>query len=134
MLVQTNRRAGSPVARTATAGRIALGAMAVAWLIGLGFILCHRIFVTNDSLSNYIHVWYVAERLRHGHGVPLHMPVLGHGDAYAFPYGFIPWFSAALLRPIFGDWIVTLWLVVGALGVIATQAWAFPELRGGWWT
>jgi hypothetical protein len=101
---------------------------------GLMLILAHRIYVTNDSLSNYIHVWYAADRLWHGHGVPLHMPVLGHGDAFAFPYGFIPWLSAALLRPIFGDWIVTLWLVVGALGVIATQWWAFPELRGAWWT
>ena len=122
------------MARTATAGRVALGAMAAAWLIGLAFILSHRIFVTNDSLSNYIHVWYVADRFWHGHGIPLHMPVLGHGEAYAFPYGFIPWFSAALLRPIFGDWIVTLWLVAGAVGVIATQWWAFPELRGALWT
>lgn len=97
-------------------------------------ILAHRIFVTNDSLSNYIHVWYVADRFWEGHGVPLRMPVIGHGDGYAFPYGFIPWMTAALLRPIFGDWIVTLWLVIGFLGVVATQWWAFPELRTGWWT
>ncbi len=122
------------MARTAMVGRVALGAMAAAWLIGLAFILSHRIFVTNDSLSNYIHVWYVGDHFWHGHGIPLHMPVLGHGEAYAFPYGFIPWFSAALLHPLFGDWIVTLWLVVGALGVIAAQWCAFPELRGAWWT
>ena len=97
-------------------------------------ILAHKIFVTNDSISNYIHVWYIADRLYGGHGVPLRMPVLGHGDAYAFPYGFIPWMTAALLRPLFGDWVVTLWLVAGALGVIGAQWWAFPELRGGWWT
>jgi hypothetical protein len=113
---------------------IALAAVATAWTTGLGLILSHRVYVTNDSLSNYIHVWYVADVFWHGHGIPLHMPVLGHGNAYAFPYGFVPWFSAALLRPIFGDWIVTLWLVVGALGVIVTQWWAFPELRGAWWT
>jgi len=115
-------------------GRVALVLVALAWAIGLALVLAHRIYVTNDSLSNYIHVWYVAERVWHGHGLPLHMPVLGHGEAYAFPYGFIPWFSAALLRPIFGDWVVTLWLVAGAIGVIATQWWAFPELRGAWWT
>lgn len=97
-------------------------------------ILAHRIFVTNDSLSNYIHVWYVADRIYGGHGVPLHMPVIGHGDAYAFPYGFIPWFSAALLRPLLGDWVVTLWLVVGFVGLVAAQWSAFPELRGAWWT
>ncbi len=105
-----------------------------AWTVVLATILTHTIFVTNDSISNYIHVWYVADRFWHGHGVPLYMPVLGHGDAFAFPYGFIPWFGAALLRPIFGDWIVTLWLVVGFVGVVVAQWWAFPELRRGWWS
>lgn len=109
-------------------------AVAAAWAAGLALILTHAIYVTNDSLNNYIHVWYIADRIWHGHGIPLHMPVLGHGDAYAFPYGFVPWLSAALLRPLFGDWIVTLWLVVGLLGVVAAQWWAFPELRGAWWT
>ncbi len=134
MRVQTNRSGGPGADLAFDPGAIALGAVGIAWAAGLMLILAHRIYVTNDSLSNYIHVWYAADRLWHGHGVPLHMPVLGHGDAFAFPYGFIPWLSAALLRPIFGDWIVTLWLVVGALGVIATQWWAFPELRGAWWT
>ena len=106
---------------------------ATAWVVVLGMILTHRTFVTNDSISNYIHVWYVADQFWNGHGIPLHMPVLGHGDAYAFPYGFIPWATAALLRPIFGDWIVTLWLVVGFIGVVAAQWWAFPELRRQWW-
>jgi hypothetical protein len=115
-------------------GRLALAAVTAAWAAGLALVLSHRVYVTNDSLSNYIHVWYVADRFWHGHGIPLHMPLLGHGEAYAFPYGFVPWFSAALLRPLFGDWIVTLWLVLGLLGVAATQWWAFPELRGAWWT
>jgi hypothetical protein len=116
-----------------TPGHVVLVAVCVVWAAGLALILRHAIFVTNDSVSNYIHVWYVAHRLWGGHGVPLHMPVLGHGDAFAFPYGFIPWFSAALLRPLFGDWIVTLWLVLGLLLLIAGQWWAFPELRGSWW-
>jgi hypothetical protein len=30
--------------------------------------------------------------------------------------------------------VVTLWLVVGLIGLVAAQWWAFPELRGGWWT
>ena len=40
----------------------------------------------------------------------------GHGSALAFPYGFLPWFSAALFRPLLGDWVVTLWLVAGRRG------------------
>ena len=138
MLVQTNRSTRR-AARDAIAtwlrdpGNVALLATCAAWAAALALILGHRIFVTNDSLNNYIHVWYAADRIWHGHGVPLHMPVMGHGDAFAFPYGFLPWFTAALLRPVFGDWIVTLWLVAGFLAVAGTMWWAFPELRGGWW-
>jgi hypothetical protein len=138
-VLQTNVRS-SPRSRldVATAwardpAHAALLLTGVAWAVVLMIILTQAVFVTNDSLNNYIHVWYIADRLWHGGGVPLRMPVLGHGDAFAFPYGFIPWLSAALLRPLFGDWIVTLWLVVGFLGVVVTQWWAFPELRRGWW-
>ncbi|MBI2723504.1 MAG: hypothetical protein HYX50_00435 [Chloroflexi bacterium] len=130
----TEHRAGDGFSGLASPGGIALALTATAWAIGIAMLLAHRIFVTNDSLSNYIHVWYVAERFWHGHGVPIRMPVLGHGDALAFPYAFIPWMSAALVRPLLGDWVVTLWLAVGAIGLVAAQWWAFPELRGGWWT
>ena len=114
-------------------GLFALAAAAIGWAVILALVLRHSIFVTNDSLNNYAHVWYVSDRLWHGHGVPLHMPVLAHGEAYAFPYGFIPWFSAALVRPLFGDWTVTLWLVAGFLGTVAAMWWAFPEVRDRWW-
>ncbi len=141
MHLKTNRSAAAitgsaprAVAWLRDSGNTALAAVAAAWAVLLALILTHPVFVTNDSLSNYIHVWYVAGRLWHGHGVPLYMPSLGHGDAFAFPYAFIPWLTAALLRPLFGDWIVTLWIVVGLLGLVAAQWWAFPELRAGWWS
>src|SRR5438128_816646 len=114
-------------------GLFALAAVSLGWAVVLALVLRHSIFVTNDSLNNYAHVWYVSDRLWHGHGVPLHMPVLAHGEAYAFPYGYIPWVSAALVRPLFGDWTVTLWLVLGFLGTVAAMWWAFPEIRGAWW-
>jgi hypothetical protein len=139
MPTQTNPRAERASGMAGAAGwartpaHAALLATGAVWCAMLLATLAHPIFVTNDSLNNYIHVWYVSERLWHGHGVPLDMPVLGHGEAFAFPYAFIPWFTAALLRPLFGDWIVTLWLVVGVLGLLAAQWWAFPELRAGWW-
>src|SRR5260370_34392223 len=69
-------------------------------------------------------------RFRH---IPWCMAVSGHGKALAFPYALVPWLSAALLRPLVGDWIVTLWLVLGTVGLIAATFWAFPELRRGWW-
>lgn len=112
-----------------TLDRVVLGVVIAAWAVACLAILTHPIFVTNDSLSNYVHVWYVADVFWHGGGIPFHFPELGHGGALAFPYGFLPWFTAALFRPLFGDWIVTLWLVAGGVGVVVSAAWAFPELR-----
>jgi hypothetical protein len=98
----------------------------------LGFILSHSLFVSHDSLSNYGHVWWVAEQLREG-GLPFHMPVLGHGEALTFPYGFLPWLAGGVLALALGDWAVTLLIVVGFVAVVFTMFWALPEIRRGWW-
>jgi hypothetical protein len=108
-------------------------ATVIGWLVVMGMILRHRIFVSSDTVSNYAHVWYVSRVLVHSHRIPYHMSIIGHGHGLAFPYAFIPWVTAALLRPVLGDWVVTLWLVLGSLGVVVTTFWAFPELRRGWW-
>jgi hypothetical protein len=105
----------------------------VLWVIVLVLILRHRVFVSHDSISNYGHVWWVSDRLWSGDGLPFRMPVIGHGKAFAFPYGFLPWFTASLLYPLFGDWVVTLWLVLGFVGLVVAMFWAFPEIRRGWW-
>ena len=115
------------------AGKIVAAVIVVLWAAILALILRHRVFVSHDSISNYGHVWWVSDRLWEGHGIPFHMPVIGHGKAFAFPYGFLPWFTAALLHPLLGDWVVTLWLVLGFLGLVAAMFWAFPEIRHGWW-
>lgn len=103
--------------------------IAVAWIAGLAAVLAHPIFVTNDSLSNYAHVWFVARHFWDGNGIAYHFPEIGHGRALAFPYAFIPWMTAALARPLLGDWTTTAWLVAGFLGVVGSAWWAFPELR-----
>jgi hypothetical protein len=115
--------------RTPALDNLLLASLVVAWAIGLALILSHAIFVTNDSISDYAHTWYIAKVLWAGDGLPYHFPQLGHGDAFAYPYAFFAWTSAALLRPVFGDWVVTLWLALGAAGTIAATAWAFPEVR-----
>jgi len=120
-------------ANEARSSVIALWIVGVGWAAVLLLILRHAVFVSDDSISNYGHVWYVSDRIWRYHHVPWSMPVIGHGKALAFPYAFIPWISAALLRPLLGDWVVTLWLVVGTIGLIAATFWAFPELRRGWW-
>ena len=50
--------------------------------------------------------------------MPLHVPVLGHCQAYAFPYAAIPWLT---VRPLLGDWVVTLRETVGHAGEDALQ-------------
>src|SRR3954451_22107701 len=114
-------------------GRPALIAVGVAWLVVLGFILSPSLFVSHDSLSNYGHVWWVTEQLRSGGGLPFHMPLLGHGEALTFPYGFLPWLVGGLLALAFGDWAVTLLIVVGFVALVAAMFWALPEIRRGWW-
>jgi hypothetical protein len=113
--------------------KLVLVAVLLIWAGMLALILRHPIFVAHDSISNYGHVWYVQDRLWHDGVLPFSMPVLGHGEALAFPYGFIPWVTAALLWPILGSWGVTLWFVLGTVALIVATFWAFPELRSGWW-
>lgn len=112
---------------------MAAGAAGVGWVVVLTLVLRHAVFVSHDTVSNYAHVWYVAGQIWHAHRLPFMMPVLGHGQALAFPYAFIPWVTAALAWPLFGVWTVTLWLVLGFAGVVVATLWAFPELRRGWW-
>jgi hypothetical protein len=107
--------------------------LAAAWVGGLALLLRHSLIVSHDTLINSAHVWYVSKRLWGGHGIPFRMPVLGHGQAFAFPYGVVPWLTAALARPLAGDWIVSLWMVLGIAGLLAATFVAFPELRRGWW-
>lgn len=115
-------------------GVVAALVVALGWLRVLLQIASHRIFVTHDTLISYAHVWYVSRRLWHDHVLPVHMPTLGHGAAFAFPYGLVPWLTAAAVRPLIGDRAVTLWLVLGVIGVVVATIAAFPELRRGWWT
>lgn len=115
--------------RASLLARAVLGLLIAAWLAAFSLFLLHRIVVSNDSLSNYGHVWLISQHLREHHWLPWKLPQLLHGSAQAFPYGFVPWTLAALLRPLLGDWGSTLWMVIGTAGVIAATFAAFPELR-----
>jgi len=124
------RASSAPLERS---GTVALAVAIGFWAITLATILRHRIFITHDSMISYAHVWFVSDRMWHHHDLPLHMASLGDGHGFTFPYGFVPWVTAALFRPLFGDWIVTLWLVLGGVGTAVATFWTFPELRRGWW-
>ncbi len=114
-------------------GRIAVAVVCIAWGVVLLLMMSRRVFISHDSLSNNVHVWYIADQLWSGHGIPFHMPVLASGHALTFPYSSIPWVTAALVWPILGDRAVTLWLVLGFVGTVAATFWSFPSLRRGWW-
>jgi hypothetical protein len=114
-------------------GRAALIAVAAIWITVVAIYLTHRIVLSSDSMNNYVHVWWIARDLWHHGHLPWRMPVLGHGDAYAFPYGSTNWIVAALLWPALGNWGVTLTTALGAVGCVVATFLAFPELRRGWW-
>jgi hypothetical protein len=110
-----------------------LGLVAVAWVVVLALYLRHAIVLSSDSINNHVHVWYIAHDLWHHARLPWHMPVLAHGQAYAYPYGFVNWTTAALFWPLFGNWTVTLCTALGVVGCMVATFTAFPELRRGWW-
>jgi hypothetical protein len=133
-LATTSEQDGSaPVAMETRAGRNAKRGVIAFWVVILVLLLRHREVISSDTLSNYVHVWFVSDQFWHGGGVPYRMPVLAHGQALAFPYGFIPWMFAVLLWPLMAEWSVTLTLGIGFVGVVVATFWAFPEVRRGWW-
>jgi hypothetical protein len=112
--------------------RVAVVLLGVAWIVVLALYLRHSIVLSSDSVNNHVHVWYIARDIWHHARLPWRMPVLAHGDAFAYPYGFVNWTSAALAWPLFGNWTVTLWTALGVVGCIVATFVAFPELRSGW--
>jgi glycosyltransferase involved in cell wall biosynthesis len=84
-------------------------------LAALGLMLLHPFYLGDDSAHSYAHVWYLSKSIFSRHEFPLHVASLENGKAVMFPYGFIPWLPAALLRPITGDWAVTASMVAGVV-------------------
>jgi hypothetical protein len=114
-------------------GGVALGIVVVVWVATIVLYLSHSIVLSSDSINNHVHVWWIARELWHHGHLPWRFAQLGHGDGYAYPYGFVNWTTAALVWPLFGDWALTLWTVVGTVGCALATFMAFPELRRGWW-
>lgn len=122
-----------PAATSPAGARPVIAFLVVAWIVVLALYLRHAIVLSSDNINNHVHVWYIAHDLWHHARLPWHMPILAHGEAYAYPYGFVNWTTAAIFWPLFGNWTITLWNVLGAVGCIAGIFIAFPELRRGWW-
>ncbi len=118
------------VSRTGRFVAIVIGA---AWTAICVMMLLRPVFISHDSLSNNVHVWFIADQLWSGSGIPMHVPNLANGQALTFPYASVPWITAALVWPILGDRAVTLWLVLGFAATVVATFWAWPTLRRGWW-
>ena len=114
-------------------GRVALAVVGAAWVVIGILILARPVFITHDSLSNNVHVWWLADQLWSGAGVPWRIDVLANGEALTFPYASIPWLTSALVWPLLADRAVSLWLVLGFAGTVAATFWTMPSLRRGWW-
>jgi hypothetical protein len=110
-------------------GWIAPAIAAALWPALALCILSHRLYVSNDSLSTYAHVWYVAQGIWEQGRVPLRMPLLNGGNGFTFPYAAPPWTLAALLWSLLDEWSVTLLLVVGAAASVAAAVVWQPSVR-----
>lgn len=104
----------------------------LAALLGAARILTRSIYLADDTINNYAHVWYISDRLFGSGHVPIRFAELDGGRAFTFPYGIAPWSVNALLYPILGDWSVTLFLVLGACVAIGTALLVRPAMRDPW--
>jgi glycosyltransferase involved in cell wall biosynthesis len=104
----------------------------VAGAAGLLRILTRSLYLGNDTVNNYVHVWYISDRLFGSGHVPIRFSGLDGGRAFTFPYGMAPWLANALIYPLLGDWSVTLFLVLGGIAAFAAAMYVRPSLRDPW--
>lgn len=97
--------------------------------LALGAMLFHKFYLGDDSAQSFGHVWYLQHAIFTEHQWPWHVSQLENGKAVMFPYGLIPWLPTALLYPLFGDWIVTVSMVAGAVFMLVAMACFRPAMR-----
>lgn len=95
-------------------------------------MLTRPIYLADDTINNYAHVWYISDRLFRTGQIPLRFAELDGGRAFTFPYGMTPWLVNALLYRLLGDWSVTLFLVLGAVAATAAALVVRPTVRDPW--
>ncbi|MGH2586972.1 MAG: glycosyltransferase family 2 protein, partial [Dehalococcoidia bacterium] len=100
----------------------------------LTVIASKNIFLGVDAINNYVHVWYLNDALVNHLDFPLHAEPLDNGRATAMPYGGVPWLLGAVLYQFLGDRSVTLLLVIGLVGLVATATFVRPAMRSPWMT
>jgi glycosyltransferase involved in cell wall biosynthesis len=127
-----------------TAGRTAppgIGRRTAYWLplavfLSLAAVLLlvasKTIFLGDDSVNNYLHVWYLKDQIVDHARFPIHAAPLDGGQASALPYGGVPWMAAALLWIVLGERAVTLLFVTGIVALLWSAGVARRVMRDPW--
>ncbi len=104
----------------------------LALLFMTGDLLINRIFLGDDSVHNYAHIWYISDQIFNHARLPLHIALLDGGRAVTFPYGFVPFLAGAVGFRVLGDWAVTAMMAVALLGTVWAVGKAHPVMRNPW--
>lgn len=91
-----------------------------------------NIFLGVDSITNYVHVWYLKDQIFDNLALSLHAAPLENGRATILPYGGVPWLVGALLSELFGDRGVTLLMVFGLATLAGAATLVRPAMRSPW--
>lgn len=95
-------------------------------------LLVHPLFLADDSMHNYSHVWYLSQQIFEHARIPLHIDLLDSGRAVMFPYGLPPYLAGAILFRLLGDWAVTLMMAVAVVSIVWSAGLARPVMRDPW--
>jgi glycosyltransferase involved in cell wall biosynthesis len=95
-------------------------------------LLINPIFLGNDSVHNYAHIWYISDQLFNHARLPLHIGLLDGGRAVTFPYAFVPFLTGAVAFRFLGDWAVTAMMAIALLGTVWMAGKAHPIMRSPW--
>ena len=104
----------------------------LAMLVPALVMLSRTIYLANDTINNYAHVWYISRSLYETGRIPIRFAGLDDGRAFTFPYGMVPWTANALVYPLLGDWSVTLFLVLAGAAVAIGATIVRPRMRDPW--
>ena len=125
-------RRGAPPGLSANLAYVLPLILPIALALMAANVLVHGLFLANDSMEHYSHIWYLWQQLLLHARLPLHFSYVDSGHGMTFPYGFVPYLAGAGLYQIFGDWAVTLLMVTGTLAMVWAAGLARPALRNPW--
>ena len=66
---------------------------------GMLRILSRTIYLADDTINHYAHVWYISDQLYGSGTIPLRFTELDGGRAFTYPYAIAPWTLNALVYP-----------------------------------